>query len=107
MIKKVDWYAKFISIFGMGIGGLGLNNDYYGLYTKDELKLLDSLVRSFERKTTVEIGVAVIKSSMVKDEDFEDFTLVLINTWGVGKKKINNGILIVIAPEYRILRVQN
>jgi uncharacterized protein len=68
---------------------------------------LDSLVSAFERRTTVEISVATISSKMVKSEDFEDYSLVMMKTWGVGKKEKNNGILIAISPDLRRMRIHN
>lgn len=85
----------------------GFINDYVQLFTDDENKALDSLVSAFERTTTVEISVATVDSAMVKDKDFEDYTLVMLRTWGVGKKDKNNGILIVISPDLRRMRIQN
>jgi uncharacterized protein len=39
--------------------------------------------------------------------DFERYTLLMLRTWGVGKRQKNNGILIVIAPGLRRIRIQN
>jgi uncharacterized protein len=44
---------------------------------------------------------------MVTRNDFEDFTLRILNTWGVGKKGKNNGVLIGISAGYRMMRIQN
>jgi uncharacterized membrane protein YgcG len=41
-------------------------------------------------------GIATVDSSMVKREDIEDNSLIMLNTWDVGKREKNNGILIVI-----------
>jgi uncharacterized protein len=85
----------------------GLINDFVQLFTDDELKTLDSLVSTFESATTVEISIATINSKMVKNEDFEDYTLVMASMWGIGKKGKNNGLLIAICPDLRRMRIQN
>lgn len=85
----------------------GFVNDFAHLFTSDEVKFLDSLISAYEKATTVEIGVATVNSAMVKEDDFEDYTLVMIRTWGIGKKSKNNGILIAIAPDLRKIRIQN
>jgi uncharacterized protein len=82
-------------------------NDFVQLFDGDEIKTLDSLVSVFEKTTTVEIVVATVNSKMVKDHDFEDYTLVMMRMWGVGKKDKNNGVLIVISPNLRRIRIQN
>ena len=85
----------------------GFINDFLQLFSDDQIRTLDSLIAEFERQTTVEIGVATVDSMMVKNKDFEDYTLVMFRMWGVGKKYKNNGILIVIAPDLRRIRIQN
>lgn len=85
----------------------GFVNDYAHLFTSGEVASLDSLTRAYQKKTTVQIAVATITPGTVSDDDFEDFTFVMINTWGVGQKETNNGILIVLAPDLRRIRIQN
>jgi len=85
----------------------GLINDFFKLFSDNEIQTLDSLVRTYEITTTVEIAIATIDSSMANAQDFEDYCLVMLNTWGVGKKTKHNGILIVISPELRMMRIEN
>jgi len=85
----------------------GFINDFFKLFNDNEIQTLDSLVRSYEKVTTVEIVVATIDSNMAGAHEFEDYCLVMLNTWGVGKKTKNNGILIVISPDLRKIRVEN
>ena len=85
----------------------GYVNDYCSLFNQSEKKYLDSLLMSFEKKTTIEIGIAVVTTDMVSDKDFEDYSLIMMRTWGLGKKEKNNGILIVISPALRRIRIQN
>jgi len=85
----------------------GFINDYVWLFTPNEIKSLDSLVSDYEKKTTVEIAVATVDSTMVKSPDFEDYSLVMMRIWGVGKKEKNNGILIVVSSDLRRMRIQN
>ena len=44
---------------------------------------------------------------MVMQQDLDAYTLKLANTWGVGKKGSNNGIIIAIAPYMRRVRINN
>ena len=86
---------------------IGWTNDYKNLFSPDQVLILDSLISAYERRTTVEISVATIDSMMMGPIDFEPYTLLMLRTWGVGKKETNNGILIVIAPDLRRVRIQN
>jgi uncharacterized protein len=85
----------------------GFINDYVQLFSNEQISALDSLVSRFEKETTVEIGVGIIDSAMVKADDFDDYTLVMLRVWGVGKKEKDNGVLIVISPHLRRMRIQN
>jgi uncharacterized protein len=86
---------------------VGWTNDFVHLFSNKEIGSLDSLMNAYEKQTTVEISVATIDSSMLGPIDFEAYTLLMLRTWGLGKKEKNNGILIVIAPDLRRIRIQN
>jgi uncharacterized membrane protein YgcG len=85
----------------------GRINDFVQLFTKDEIKTLDSLISAFNKNTDAEVRVATVNSTMANNNDFEDYTLVMMRTWGVGSEEKNNGILIVLSPDLRRMRIQN
>lgn len=85
----------------------GWVNDFDHLYTKAQKKTLDSLIANYEQKTSVEISIVTIPVTATDQEHFEDLTLRMGQTWGIGKKDKNNGILIGISKEYRVIRIQN
>jgi uncharacterized protein len=86
---------------------IGWTNDYIHLFSATEIAALDSLINDFEKKTTVEISIATVDSAMMGPIDFTAYSSLLMRSWGVGKKETNNGILIVIAPSIRRIRIQN
>ncbi len=86
---------------------IGWVNDFDHLYTEAQKKTLDSLIADYEQKTSVEISLVTIPATATDKEHFEDLTLHMAQTWGVGKKDKNNGILIGISKEYRVIRIQN
>ena len=85
----------------------GYINDYASLFTESQHKSLDSLVRNFESKTSIEIAVAVIDSVLVDHHNFDDYTLQMAKSWRVGKKEKNNGVLVAFAPDLRKIHIQN
>ena len=85
----------------------GWANDFYNLFTAAEIKRFDSLISDFERKTTIEIALVTIDSSMMGPVEFEPYTYQLANTWGVGKKDKHNGIVVAIFPDIRKMRIEN
>ncbi|WP_188751848.1 TPM domain-containing protein [Parapedobacter defluvii] len=68
-------------------------------YTVDSL---NALAREIEGQTTAEVAIVAI-SDFVGDDDFE-FALELFQTWGIGKRENDNGLLLFIATERRAYR---
>lgn len=69
--------------------------------------MLDSIITAFEKRTTIEIGIITIDTTMMKKSDLDSWTLKVFRAWGVGKKDKNNGILIGISSGHRVIRIQN
>lgn len=82
-------------------------NDYENLFSKDEETKLNQIISDFEKETTVEIAIVTIDTFKVSKEKFEDLSLHIARTWGVGKKEKSNGILIAISKGYLKIRIQN
>ncbi|TAF08258.1 MAG: TPM domain-containing protein [Flavobacteriia bacterium] len=82
-------------------------NDYENLFSKEEETKLNQIISDFEKETTVEIAIVTIDTFKVSKEKFEDLSLHIARTWGVGKKEKSNGILIAISKGYLKIRIQN
>jgi uncharacterized protein len=85
----------------------GYVNDYEKIFSYTEIEFLDSVIKDFEKKTTIQIAIVSIDTTMISNDKFDDYTLQMLRTWGVGQKDKNNGILIGISLEYRRIRIQN
>lgn len=85
----------------------GRVNDFVQLFTKDEVKSLDSLIETMQKSTAIKVAIATIDSTMLGNLIIEDYALDMLRSWGVGEKRKNNGILIVIAPDIHRMRVEN
>lgn len=85
----------------------GMVNDFENLFTTEEERLLDSIVNDFKNKTTIEIAIVTLDTSATLKDRFEELTLHLAQTWGIGVKEKNNGILIGISKGYRKMRIEN
>jgi uncharacterized protein len=86
---------------------VGWTNDWANLYNDKEEQTLDSLITFYTKKTTIQIALVTIDTNSVSKEKFEDLTLHIAKTWGVGLKGKDNGVLIGISPGYRTIRIQN
>lgn len=85
----------------------GRTNDYEGLYTAAEAQQLDSIMAAFERETTIQLCIVTLGTIYTSAEKFEDLALHLANTWGVGQKGKDNGMVICISSGYRQMRICN
>lgn len=71
-------------------------NDYAGLLSEEEVNSLNQKISAFEKKTDIEIAVAII--STLDGQDIDSYKNELFHKWGVGKADRDNGLLLVIAP---------
>jgi uncharacterized protein len=86
---------------------IGYVNDFEKIYTSEEIETLDSLIANYKKRTTIQISIITIDTTMMKKEELDSWTLKVMKAWGVGRKDKNNGILIGISRGYRVIRIQN
>ena len=77
----------------------GFVNDYANLLTTEQVSQLESKLSDFEKKTDIEIAVAIVTS--LEGNDIDTYKNSLFRQWGVGKAGRNNGLLVVISPNDR------
>jgi len=85
---------------------IGYVNDFEHLFTADESGFLDSIIGHFERKTTIQIALVTIDTTMTSREDFDNFVVRIGKVWAVGQKEKRNGIVIGISRGYRKMRIE-
>ena len=64
--------------------------------TKNEANQLENKLVKYEKETSNEIVVVVVDSLLGYSSG--DYAKILGNKWGVGKEKVDNGIVILIKP---------
>lgn len=65
---------------------------------------IESSLISVERDTTAQLVVVTVKS--LEEKEIDQYARELFNQWGIGRKDLNNGILFLIAPEQRRVRIE-
>jgi uncharacterized protein len=65
---------------------------------------LDQKLAALERTSSDQLVVATLPS--LQGTDIADFGYQLGRSWGLGQGKLNNGALLIIAPEERKLRIE-
>lgn len=83
---------------------IGLVNDFANVLSADKRQELEIKLKDFEKQTSIELTVVTVES--LQGLSVERFTLGLANTWGVGKADQNNGVVLLIAPIERKLRIE-
>jgi uncharacterized protein len=86
---------------------VGYVNDFEHLFSVGQIDSLENLLHDYERRTTIEIAVLTVDTTLTLPGNFDFFTLQTIRAWGVGKKGKNNGVLIGISRSFRKIRIQN
>ena len=81
----------------------GFVTDYENLFTPEQNRELTKLLSDYESQTSIEIAVLTVSNY---ESDISDFAQKTAEKWGVGKEGLNNGLLIIISKNKRILRTE-
>lgn len=82
----------------------GFVNDFAQILSSETRRTLDADLVSFERETTVEIAVVTVES--LEGTTIEDYAVRLFEDWKIGKKEKDNGVLLLVAPAERRVRIE-
>jgi uncharacterized protein len=85
----------------------GYVNDFEKLYTSEQQAYLSKIIAAFEDSTTIQLAIVTLDTTMTSSKYFDDYTLRLANSWGVGQNDKNNGIVVCISSGLRQMRIQN
>jgi len=83
---------------------VGYVNDFADLIPGDTEAQLENTLRQFEQETTVEIAVVTVFS--LNGDTIEDYAARLFEQWGIGKKDVDNGVLLLLAFAERDVRIE-
>ena len=79
-------------------------NDNAGVLAAPERQALEESLAAFERETSNQIVIAVFAS--LEGQSLEDFTWRLAESWKVGQKNKNNGVLLAVFMKDRKSRIE-
>ncbi|MGG7048201.1 MULTISPECIES: TPM domain-containing protein [unclassified Campylobacter] len=69
--------------------------------TKDEL---EQILANFEQNSSTQVVVTTINS--LQNKDIESYANELARAWGIGQKGKDNGVLLLVAPNERKVRIE-
>jgi uncharacterized protein len=78
--------------------------DAAGILPQAARDQLDQKLKAHEDKTSDQLVVATIPS--LQDTSVEDYANLLFRHWKLGQAKTNNGVLVLVAPNERKIRVE-
>ena len=82
----------------------GRVNDYAGVLQSSQVQSLEAQLSQLERDTGHQVAVLTIPT--LDGEDIEGFSIRVAESWKIGKKDYDNGVILVVAINDRRLRLE-
>jgi uncharacterized membrane protein YgcG len=84
-------------------------NDYAGVISQQDVQKIQTMLADLKAQANIHASVLTINSIQdypTGDETIESFATHLFNTWGIGDKATNKGVLILVAVKDRKVRIE-
>jgi len=78
--------------------------DQTGTLTSEQIATLDGTLQAFEQRKGSQIAVLIVPTT--EPETIEQFSIRVAEAWKIGRKKIDDGAVLVIAKDDRRLRIE-
>jgi uncharacterized protein len=78
--------------------------DQTGTLTPQQIATLDDTLQVFEQRKGSQIAVLIV--STTEPETIEQFSIRVADAWKIGRKKVDDGAILVIAKDDRRLRIE-
>nr|MBS9783225.1 TPM domain-containing protein [Pasteurella sp.] len=72
-------------------------SDYTQTLSQSAHQQLEKALVTYGTKTSSQIAVVIVPTT--NGEDVADYSFNLFNKWGIGRKKENNGVLLLVAKD--------
>ena len=96
--------ASFVYAYTSPGKPTGLVNDFANVLSPSQKADLENKIGNFARPAGVQMAVATIPS--LGGDTIENFAEKLFAEWGIGQKISDNGILILVAPNEKQVRIE-
>ncbi len=78
--------------------------DQTGTLSSDEMASLNQTLRNFEARKGSQVAVLIVPTTA--PETIEQYSLRVAEAWKIGRKKIDDGAILVVAKDDRTLRIE-
>ncbi len=82
----------------------GRVNDVAGLLSPQAAQQLESRLEQLEQATGAQVAVLTLPS--LEDDSLEDFSIRVVETWKLGRKGIDDGVLLLVSRDDRKVRIE-
>lgn len=79
-------------------------SDFAGVLSEETKNYVLNQSNALNEKTSAQVVVATVNS--LESASIEEYGVELFRKWGIGEKEKNNGLLILLAPNERKIRVE-
>ena len=79
-------------------------NDEAHIFSQNERDELLNLVQNFEQNSTTQIAIVTLNS--LENKSIEELSLEIARGYKLGQKEDNNGVLLVVAPNEKKVRIE-
>ena len=78
--------------------------DQGGLIEEADKEKIRGWAKELEEKTTAQVAVVTVPT--IGNETIEGYAVKLFEQWGIGQKGKDNGVLLVVAVQERVMRIE-
>jgi uncharacterized protein len=79
-------------------------HDFANELSPEVRQALEMLCRKVEANTTAQVAVVTVPN--LEGKSVDEYANQLFNTWGIGRADVNNGVLLLHAPNERQVRIE-
>ncbi|MES1195854.1 MAG: YgcG family protein, partial [Steroidobacter sp.] len=72
--------------------------------TSEQTATLEGKLRAFEQRKGSQLAVLIVATS--KPEDIEQYSIRVVDAWKLGRKNVDDGVLLIIAKEDHAVRIE-
>ena len=103
-MKKIISLLLFAFCFCFALNFNEQINDEAHIFSQNERDELLNLVQNFEQNSTTQIAIVTLNS--LKSRSIEELSLEIARGYKLGQKEDNNGVLLVVAPNEKKVRIE-
>lgn len=82
----------------------GYVNDFANVISPADEDLIEQAARALEQSGDIELAVVTIKS--LDGQSLEEYSFGLADSWGVGKRGSDTGVILLLAVQDRMVRIE-